>query len=192
MSAPVLVASCILSAYNRVAVGTRITDRDAFMAAATKAVAAYDFAAARQPGQGYIDAPECVPFVSAGVGQRTADPADYVCRQHRGEVGMFLRRELAAPCDGCALIVYTAEAYLSDPEIAAMDVEVRHIRDSGCTHVLVAVLASAGPRSPYSPERFVSNLAGGNKEALTWSAEEIRQKAAEVAAYAREWSVVAD
>lgn len=88
--------------------------------------------------------------------------------------------------------MYTAEAYLSDPDVAGDEAEVRRIQRSGCTHVLVAVLASAGPKSPYSPERFVSNLAGGNKEALTWSAEEIRQKAAEVTAYAREWSVVAD
>jgi hypothetical protein len=38
----------------------------------------------------------------------------------------------------------------------------------------------------------VANLAGGNLEALTWTADEIRQKAKEIKEFTSEWSVVAD
>jgi len=58
--------------------------------------------------------------------------------------------------------------------------------------VLVAVLAFAGPKAPLTPHRLVKNLAGGNKEALLWSADEIRAKCAEAAGYWDEWCVVAD
>jgi hypothetical protein len=55
----------------------------------------------------------------------------------------------------------------------------------------VAVIASSGPESPLSPWRFVSNLAGGNREALDWTADEIRQKAQDVRDYWSEYEVVA-
>ncbi len=53
-------------------------------------------------------------------------------------------------------------------------------------------LASTGPRAPYTPYRLISNLAGGNNEALEWTAEEIRKKAVESKKYHDEWCVVAD
>jgi len=37
-----------------------------------------------------------------------------------------------------------------------------------------------------------NDLAGGNKEALVWTADEIRAKATEIRAYDEEWAVVAD
>jgi hypothetical protein len=56
----------------------------------------------------------------------------------------------------------------------------------------VAVLAAAGRESPLSPYRFAWNLAGGNHEAETWTADEIRAKAKEIMAYDGKWSTVAD
>ena len=99
-----------------------------------------------------------MPFVSAGVGPQSTNPTDYVCRLHRGHVGAYLKREHAAPITGCAVVVYTREAYLANPEITAM--EAYRIGDA--THVLVAVLAFAGPEAPLTPHRLVANLAGGN------------------------------
>jgi hypothetical protein len=57
--------------------------------------------------------------------------------------------------------------------------------------VLVAVLASDGRKATLSPYRFVMNLAGGNRSALAWTADEIRAVAREIAAN-EQTSVVAD
>lgn len=143
------------------------------------------------PGQGFVPLPEeAVKHVSAGVGKRTANPEDYVCRVWRGRVDCYLKREKAAPVDSVAAIVYTTAAYCQDPKVTPE--ERNRILTSGASHVIVAVLAFAGSSAPLSPYRFVSNLAGGNREAETWSAEDMRAKAQEVIAYDAEWCVVAD
>jgi hypothetical protein len=88
-----------------------------------------------------------------------------------------------------AVVIYTIEAYANDPDVDKE--EMKNL--NGCTHVLVAVLASAGDsNSTLTPHRFISNLAGGNKEALLWTGDEIREQAREIAGYSNEWGVVAD
>ena len=185
-----LVTANIVTAFSDVTVGTKVTDAANFLAAATAAVESFDFEAQTVPGQGFIMCPEAVPFVSAGVGVRRPHPSFYVCREHRGAVSAFLRREFAAPVTGCALVAYTAEAYFADPDVTPEE-KVR-VMALDATHVLVAVLAFAGPKAPLSPYRLVGNLGGGNNEALTWTADEIRAKAKESMAYDAEWAVVAD
>jgi len=185
-----LVSADIVSCFNLSTVGTKVTNAEAFLAAAITAIEAFDFAGQRVPGQGFIMSPAAAEHVSAGVGPRTSDPTHYVCREHRGRVDAYLKREHAAKVEGTALIVYTKAAYLSDPEVTTK--EACRIDDLGATHVLVAVLAFAGPKAPLSPYRLVGNLGGGNNEALTWTADEIRAKAKESMAYDAEWAVVAD
>lgn len=188
-----IATSSVLSAFDPATVGSKVIDRAAFMAAIEEAVAKYDFASARVPGQGFLPLPsEACVLVSAGVGRRTDNPDDYVVRMNRGRAAVYLRRENAAEVESLACVVYTREAYLADPDVRKDIVESARIADSETTHVVVAVLASAGPKAPYTPDRFVKNLAGGNKEALVWSADEIRAKAKEVADYDSEWIVVAD
>ncbi|MFZ5365006.1 MAG: hypothetical protein ACOZBH_02295 [Patescibacteria group bacterium] len=182
----------IVSAFDETAVGTKVTDREGFLNAALAAITGHDFAAERVPGQGFIHCPGAIPFVSAGVGLRTQDPADYVPRLYRGVVELFLRRSRAAEVKSCALVVYTREAYLADPDVLADAAETARVAKSDCTHVLVAILADAAPKAPLSPLRLVHNLAGGNREALGWTADEIREKAAESKAYHDKWCVVAD
>jgi hypothetical protein len=201
-----IVESNICTALNATGViGTKVTDKDKFMDAVARGVEAHDFTQDRIPGQAYIQVP-AVPFVSAGVGKKTPRPQDYVLREHRGQVHAYLKREFAARVDGCAVVVYTKDAYLRDPDVTRE--EIQRIENIGysnplgfpdpprwvctVTHVLVAVLASAGPRSQLSPYRFTANLAGGNKEALVWTADEIRAKAREIMTYENEWSTVAD
>lgn len=187
-----LVNANIVSCFAPKSVGTKVLDREGFEAAAVAAIEAYDFAAQRVPGQGSVECPAAIPFVSAGVGKRTKNPEDYVLKEYRGNVETFLRREHAAPVEGCALVVYTASAYLADPDVVNEPEEAARIVESGATHVLVAVLAFAGPKAPLSPYRLVHNLAGGNNEALQWSADEIRAKALESKTYHDEWCTVAD
>lgn len=188
------IVSSICSAFQSVGIGSRVLDPGKFLDAVEKAVEGHDVSKDRVPGQHYILLPDGMTFVSAGVGKRTQVPEDYVVRANRGQVNAYLRRDKASPVEGLAVVVYTKAAYVADsdlqkPEMAA---ELERVAASDCTHVVVSVLASAGPRSPLTPDRFLKNLAGGNKEAGLWTGDEIRVKAAEIAAYYGEWCVVAD
>jgi hypothetical protein len=152
---------------------------------------------AQIPGQGFIELPEAVPHVSSGVGKRVADPNAYCLREHRGRVGAYLKREHAEPVKSCAAVVYTLDAYVSDPDITVG--ERLRVTDSlamhdakPATHIVVAVLASSTDQSPHSPFRLIHNLAGGNKEAQVWDADEIRSRAKVSLDYDNEWATVAD
>jgi len=181
--------SNICSANASETIGSKITNDAGFTDVTLKAVEAYDFAAARIPGQGFIVCPELVPFVSAGVGPRSSDPSRYVCREHRGHVTAYLKREFAAPVTGCALVVYTREAYVRDPDVTPE--EVARLGDA--THIIVAVLAfTSDAPSPLPPYRLVWNLAGGNREAALYTADEIRAKAKAAIDFDNAWSPVAD
>lgn len=209
----------ILTAFDEKAIGTRIRREYLihFDELVIEQVTGFDFSSCRVPGQAYIVLPpdRACHMVSGGIGRRTDDPDDYVVRLHRGKVGLYLKRyvetvyweriqaclkvkefprilrkPLAAPVDNVAVVVYTTEAYLNDPDITPE--EAARVKEAGHTHMLVAILAASGPPSPLTPGRFVSNLAGGNREALEWTADEIRQKAREIDEYAKTWCVVAD
>jgi hypothetical protein len=183
----------ILQAFNITAVGTRVVQPDLFMSHLSDAVEVFDFDSQTTPGQGFISLPdEAFSSVSAGVGKQRNDTNAYVLRSWRGSVGPYLKRDYAAEVEGLAAIVYTTKAYLTDPDVARDSDEVSRVEATGASHVIVAVLAFAGPKAPLSPSRLVSNLAGGNRSALVWDADEIRKQAKESAAYAAEWSVVAD
>jgi hypothetical protein len=185
-----LATASIVTALKPPTIGTRVTNLLEFFRVAQAAVEGHDFTQGKVPGQAYIECPELVPFVSAGIGPKSSRPEDYVCREHRGVVAAYLKRKFAATPTGCALVVYTKQAYFDDPEVTTD--EVVRINENGATHIIVAVLAFAGPASALSTHRFVSNLAGGNREAALWTADEIRAKAKEVLDYKSAWSTVAD
>lgn len=170
-------------------VGTRVTNTSGFMTSLSLALRSYDTANDRVPGQHFVIVPEAMPYVSAGVGRNEGRTADqYVVREHRGRMGAYLKRKYAAPVSGVAVVVYTRAAYMADPEVTPEEVAAL----GNATHVVVAVLGFAGPNPPLSPYRFVSNLAGGNNEAKTYTADEIRRMATDIKAYDDEWCVVAD
>ena len=179
-----------LTAFDESAVGSKVTNKMAFLDVLAQAIVDTDFSKCRQPGQAYIKLPECKGFVSSGVGKRSLDPRDYFAREHRGKIGLYLRRHRAAEVDNVAAAVYTKRAYLIDPDVT--EEEADNVELMGFTHIIVAVLASTEVASPLTPGRFVHNLAGGNNEALLWSADEIRNKAKDIINYSKEWCVVAD
>ena len=186
-----VIASNIVTALSNWTIGTKVVNEAAFMDIMDRAVKSFDFAAQPVPGQGFIMCPDLVPHLSAGVGHRTTNPDDYVVAVHRGRVDAYLKREKAVPCTGAALIIYTVDAYLADPDVQKDEAEVARVRANEATHVLVAVLGFAGPKAPLSPYRLVHNLAGGNREAATWSVDDIAQRAKESIEYDSEWCVVA-
>lgn len=206
----------IVTAFDERTIGSKVLDEAKFMVCLADAIANHPWWTCRQEGQAYITLPqEACAFVSGGVGKRTQNPEDYVIRTNRGEVGLYLKRyaermepvwvteddetfatvrpktvSLAAPVDNVAVVVYTLDAYLRDPDCS--EEERKRVTDMGLTHVLVAVLASSGKPSTLTAHRFVANLAGGNNEALAWTADEIRQKAREIKEFTSEWGAVAD
>lgn len=184
----------ILTAFNPTqVVGSKVLSPAAFLAALTSAVESHDASKDRAKGQRVVKLPESVwATVSAGVGRKSDNPGDYVVRMHRGQPTMFLRRGLAAEIEGLACVVYTQEAYLADPDVLKDPEEIARVQASDCTHVIVAVLAFAGPKAPLTPYRLVHNLAGGNNEVKTWTKEDIVSKAKESLEYWNEWTVVAD
>ena len=172
-------------------VGSKVTSNERFLADLAPILRDFNFASCRVPGQGYIVLPDKFrDYVTSGVGEKTQDVNDYVIRFYRGAPHMFLRRKEFVRPDQVAVVVYELGAYKADPDITPK--EKARVESEGLTHILVAILASCGPRSTLSPGRFVANLAGGNNEALLWTADEIREKAKEIQDYNNSWGVVAD
>jgi len=186
--------SSICSAFGNNVIGTRVMNQGDFLAVVDEALQSHDTSGDRVEGQHFVQLPEAaVSMVSAGVGRVEGQPVEhFVVREHRGEVNCYLHRAHAADADGVAAIVYTWDAYAADPEVDVLAPENAAMQCDGVTHVIVAVLAFAGPQSPLTTHRFVSNLAGGNKEALEWDANEIRSRAEVINSYWSEWRVVAD
>lgn len=156
--------SDVLKCFEPTTIGTKVLDQTKFMEVLEAAVKAYDPKTDKQEGQHFVELPSsALELISAGVGQHTGNPDDYLVRVWRGEMGHYLKREHAAKCSGCAVIVYTRAAYQADPEVdktrflAACPTE-------DITHVVVAVLGFAGPNPTVSPFRFTANLAGSNNE----------------------------
>lgn len=187
--------SDILTAFEReedITIGTKVLWPyiGDFLELLERQISIFNWDSCRQKGQACIPLSGAHLWVSAGVGRRTMNPDDYVVRAHRESVKLYLKRAFAARADSVSAVVYTKEAYLIDPDIT--DEEAKRINQDNCSHVLVAVLASAGPKMPLTSGRFVHNLAGGNLEALKWTADEIREKAKEIKDYYNEWCVVSD
>ncbi len=183
--------SYICTALEHATIGSKVFDYHHFFNHLYNAIQAFVFDACAVKGQGNLSLhPDVCQYVSCGVGKRTENVNDYVLRLYRGKVSAFLRRELAATTAKVNAIVYTAEAYLESPGLPAEEAE-KFLR-ANATHALVAVLASNDVPSPLSPHRLVSNLAGGNAEALTWDANTIRELAKSSIAYYDEWETVAD
>jgi hypothetical protein len=185
------ISNCC-SAFSPATIGTKVLDRDSLLISLASALEVHDASKDRVPGQHFVVlGSSAITSVSSGVGRRkpTDQPQDYVLRTHRGRVGAYLHRHLATPVEGLAVVVYTADAYLADPEVTPDEIAAF---EPGTTHVIVAVLAAAGPKPPLTPYRFVSNLAGGNRDAETYTIDDVKRIAREIIAYSNDWAIVAD
>lgn len=182
--------STICSAFGTKVLGTKVLWPGTFREALEAALEGYDPTGDRVPGQHFVTLPDTVlPVVSAGVARRdqVPGPEGYVVREHRGRCDAYARREYAAEATGVSVVVYTRVAYLADPDYTPEEVIPEDV-----THVIVAVLAFAGPKPELSPYRLVHNLAGGNLEAETYTADEIRAKARASLEYDNTYVTVSD
>jgi hypothetical protein len=156
----VFAVSDVCSAFMSKTIGSKVTNAPTFLYMLRDLVKAHDGSKDRAPGQHFIVMPDGHHLVSAGDGLKSDNPNDYVVRHHREGPKMFLKRKCAGNVQFLACVVYTREAYLTDPDYDGVE-------DIGeATHVIVAVIASSGPSAPVTPFRFVHNLAEGNNEYL--------------------------
>ena len=182
--------SDVCSAFNSKTIGTKVINQDVFFSELGKAVESFDWDSCRVSGQAKINLDNIKHTVLCGVGFAVDDPSYYVLRSHRGRVSSFLKRDYAEATKSLHVILYTKDAYLNDPQIT--EDEYESIVSSACTHVIVSVLATATDNPFLGTHRFVANLAGGNKEALVWSADEIRSFAKDVIGNENKYVTVAD
>ncbi len=174
MSNPKFIVANILTAFKTHTIGTKVLNADEFLGFLGKAVAEHDFNADRVPGQGFITLPEAAcTSVSAGVWPAHRRPGRLRDRCAPRPSRCISQERKAAKVETVASIIYTKQAYLQDPDVAKEPEEAARVGASDATHVIVAVLASAGPKPPLTATRFVHNLAGGNREAEKWTADEI-------------------
>lgn len=197
-----LALSNICSAFADTAIGSKVKPecREDALRLMEQAVSLYTFP---ESGQGFIVCPDLIPLVLSGDAPKSVEVSDYVLRKFRGEVQKFLRRECAnnVEVSFCALVVYTKDAYLKDPDVVGDaeagiprdEEELNRVETLDCTHVLVALLASGGPKPTVSPGRFVLNLAGGNNDYKNMSGDDLRALAADIKAnMEKSWCTVAD
>ncbi len=203
----VLEVSSICSAFAEQAIGSRVTAPNSFLYAVTGKAEETKFSEA---GSAIIQLQDLVcEYVSSGVGKRSDNPNDYVLREHRGEVGAYLKRHLAARCTSVTVVVYTIDGYLADPDVKNDSDEMVRMcwhKAASTKYVLVAVLASSGEESPLTAGRLIHNIAGGNndfvqpadlmhREIEGWKAgryEKVAHEAKRIKEYWNKWSVVAD
>ena len=183
--------SDICTAFNPKTIGSKVIDMEKFFHYLGEAVEAFDWNSCRVPGQAKIKLSDSAcACVSCGIGLRVDDPSYYLLKSHRGVVSAFLKREYAEATKNVFVIVYTTDAFLKDPDVTNDEAEA--IKFSQCTHVIIAVLATPNDEPKLGTYRFVHNLAGGNNEALTYSADEIRSMAKEIIGKENKFSTVAD
>lgn len=187
----------IVTAFDEKTIGTKVIAPFAFNNALEAAIEAYTFPA---NGQGFVTLPaSAYDTVSPGVRRvEGLIEKDFVVRQHRGHWGCYAKRSSPrlslVPVEGLACVVYTKDAYLADPDLAAQEHkapcmgsihEYDHGGDCPCgvlaknvkalqereritnldpDYILVAVLAFCGPKSPLPLWTLVHNIAGGNNE----------------------------
>lgn len=180
--------SNICNPYLPFTVGTKVVQPGAFQVMLLHALREYAMPA---DGKGFVPLPDALPCVSCGVARRAGlRPQDYVVREWRGEVGLFAPRRYAVKATSLHVVVYTGDTYRTDAQVDAAEA----CRVADADYVIVAVLASAGPRSPLSSHRFVRNLAGGNTSYASecYTIERAVEEAKEIVTYEQEWVTVSD
>lgn len=154
--------SDICSAFQYKTIGTKVDRAAGFEEALKEALEHYQMP---QSGQGFIALPSAIEFVSCGVAKLSdcVGPEDFVIRRHRDKWSLFAKRHLAAETESLHVVLYTKDAYLADPDVNPREKNLLE-GTKKITHIIVAVIAGAGPKPPLPPNTLLHNIAGGNNE----------------------------
>jgi hypothetical protein len=190
-----------LTAFNESGViGTRVLSTDAFLKGLAQKIEYAERDGRMQGWQGKVDGhfvipcPELQGLVSPGIGIRTNDPNDYILVFHREGMVPFLKRAKALSVTDCQgelemeVILYSFEAFLCDGDVRNTPLS-EWAKKERPAYVIIAIHS---PASPPTPWRFTLNAAGGNEEYKEFTADELRQKAAESAEFWKRFCTVAD
>ena len=192
-----IMVSNICHAFDNEAVGSKVYSglHAHFMKALEKVIEKHDFTTGNVPGQAVVNLPGKVnEWVSPGTWFRTNNPKDYVVREYRGAVGMFMRRHSGMQSHHVSCVVYTRAAYEADPDFTQDEaVVVNEFFGKGNGYVLVAVLGDCDKnKSTVSYGRFVKNLAGANHEYIVMEKPALVRLAMDVDKYRSTYCGVAD
>lgn len=179
-----------VTCFQKQGVGTQVISEEKFWGVLLEGIKKHDTSKDRAPGQHFVVLEGANELVSAGVGERTLNPEDYVNRVYRDRVEQFLRRTHAATVGLVAAIVYTVDAYLNDPQVKEDEAEYKRISESGCDYVLVAVLA--GPSLKVSAFRLLVNVCGGNREWDSPTLERLLEAIRDTKEFEEKFCVVSD
>jgi hypothetical protein len=177
------ISYCAASAFEDATVGSKVIDSPAFFSYLEEALPNIN--------RKYVPMlEESFKTTLGGVGKipTLMSPEKSQVATHRKEKGLYLAREYACEVSGLGVIVYTYDEYANDAQGVPHDLA----KMEGCTHVIVAVLAAAGPEPPVSPKRFLANIAGGNKDFMGLTYAEYAEMAEEVLDYAECYMPVAE
>lgn len=147
-----------------VPVGSVVTNHADFLAHLEFGMKTAEF----DEGVAFIILPETAwELVQCGDGLHTHEPGDYISARHRGHVDSYLRRDLASKTRFLAVVVYTTEAYATDPEVSNEDLSDEDAKAlEGIEHVIVTVIASAFDAAPFPIKTLVNNISGNNAKFL--------------------------
>ena len=192
-----IMVSNICHAFDNTAVGSKVHPggHSYFMDELEKVILDYDFSVGNVPGQAVVNLPEKVnSWVSPGTWFRSNDPKDYVVREYRGAVGMFMKRHSGMESHHVSCVVYTKAAYEADPDFTQDEaVVVNEFFGKGNGYVLVAVLGDCDlNKSTVSYSRFVKNFAGANNEYLVMEKPDLVRLAMDIDKYRGTYCGVAD
>jgi len=179
----------VTNQFTAAAIGTFVKDPETLSRIVSEAVASFEFP---ENGQGFVVLPEAAKdCVLPGVALRTPNVGDYCLREHRGEISEYINRNTAdlGQCDMVAAIVYTAEAFLADPQTS--EEEKAAFSEAGYTHCWVTTLGNKGPKPPVGAWRFAVNLAGGNAAYANATRAQLVEEAREIQEYWSTWGTVA-
>jgi|GEM_PF-6067601 len=151
-------------AFDEFPIGQKILDKERFLVLLEQAIRKHDSSGDENPGFMIVRMDdEAKTIVSSGWGHRSANPEDYILREHCGRVGVYLRREKAVEAEFVDVRVFEIATYVlcSDAKDAKFVAELDRLTKNGVTHVVTGISTSTEEtlRRRCTPYFFLSMLA---------------------------------
>jgi hypothetical protein len=181
--------------FNETGVGSRVLDRARLIDFTSKRLETYKFPVEGDDnfvneGEGVMPLNEALETVGSGTASRAdCEEADIFPHVHRDVEEMFASRDKACKAEGLSMVMYTWANYSSNNGVKPEE-KLSLAEGEEPTHIIVAVLASAGPDPQVSEVRFLANLEGGKYDNMSFEEQDVL--ADKVIAYNEKWITVCD